>query len=548
MSTAAATQQQVVSAWAPFSQRAFLLLWSATLISNTGTWMNDVGAGWLMTTLNPSPAVVSLVQAATTLPIFLFALLAGTLADRLDKRRLLVTINIILCVVAVLMAWLVSQQAMTPVLLIAFTFLLGTGAAFIAPAWQAVVPELVPRQQLAPAIALNSMGINVSRAIGPALAGLLITVVGLSSPFFVNAVSYLVIILVLLAWKPAAKKATRLPPEPLIPAMITGLRHVRHNGPFKGALLRALSYFLFASAFWALLPLIARQLPGDGAGLYGLLLAAVGSGAVAGALLLPKLRPHLNAQHTVALGVVLTAAAMMLLGVTTHPNAALVASVLAGLGWITVLTSLNVSAQTALPSWVRARGLSVFLMVFFGSMAVGSVIWGQVAQQFSVSAALIAAAITALIALACSHRVALTPAEELDLAPSSHWPQPLVQGAEEDQYDRGPVMISITYHVLEQHTAAFLTAVQQLSGERYRDGAFQWGIFQQSENPRLWVESFQVSSWAEHLRQHDRVTQSDRKLQEQVRLYHHGDKPPVVEHWLAPGPDALVQPTIERPK
>jgi MFS family permease len=534
MSATAKKAAPSISAWAPFEQRAFTLLWTATLVSNVGTWMNDVGAGWLMTTLNSSPAVVSLVQAATTLPIFLFALFAGTLADRLDKRRLLISVNCLLCLAAFLLAWLVANEAMTPTLLIVFTFVMGTGAAFMAPAWQAVVPELVPREQLSPAIALNSMGINISRAIGPALAGFLITAVGLASPFLLNAVTHVLIILVLFMWRPPEATPGRLPPEPLLPAIVTGIRHATHNTPFKATLLRALSFFLFASAYWALLPLVARQLPGEGASLYGLLMGAVGVGAVTGALLLPKLKRILDTNQSATLGVVVTSLAMAMMGLAQVSALALFASLLAGLGWITVLTNLHVSAQTALPGWVRARGMSIFLMVFFGAMAAGSVLWGQLAQHTSITAALVMASVGAMLALAVTRSIRLGQAEDIDLTPSYHWSAPTVYGDTEDHFGRGPVMISITYRIAPEDESGFLSALRELACERYRDGAFQWNVFQQSEDPELWIEAFQVSSWAEHLRQHDRVTEHDRRLQEQVQQFHRGEDPPRVEHWLAP--------------
>lgn len=534
MTATTANQAEQVSPWAPFTHSAFTLLWTAALVSNTGTWMNDVGAGWLMTTLNPSPAVVSLVQAATTLPIFLFALFAGTLADRLDKRRLLITINGIMFLVVSLLALLVANGSMTPTLLILFTFLIGTGAAFIAPAWQAVVPELVPREHLSPAIALNSLGINISRAIGPALAGFLIAAFGMASPFALNAASFLLIIVALLLWRPPPKATTSLPPEPIVPAIMTGLRHAAHNPPLKATLVRAVAFFLFASAYWALLPLVARQLPGEGASLYGLLLGAVGTGAVGGALVLPKLKRMLDTNHAAAIGVGVTSLAMCLLGLADRLALALAAAVLGGLGWIMVLTSMHVSAQTALPGWVRARGLSIFLMAFFGSMALGSVLWGQLAQHSSVATALVTAAVGALVAQGLTWNARLGQAEDRDLAPSSHWPQPVIFGDENEHHQRGPVMVNITYRVAADDVPAFLAAINDLAGERYRDGAFLWGVFQQSEDEGLWVESFQVSTWAEHLRQHGRVTEHDRQLQQQVTQFHQGDAPPRVEHWLAP--------------
>lgn len=529
------------SAWGPFGQPAFALLWTATLISNTGTWMHDVGAGWLMTTLSPSPAVVALVQTATTAPIFLFALLAGALADRVDKRRFLIATNVVLAAVVAVMAALTALGAMTPVLLLAFTFTIGAGAAFMAPAWQAIVPGLVPRESLQPAIALNSMGINVSRAIGPALAGFLITFAGLAAPFTANAVSYLVIIAALLLWKPPPAAPAQLPPEPLFASMLTGLRHATHNRPLKATLMRAFAFFIFASAYWALLPLVARSLPGGGAELYGVLLAAVGGGAVAGALLLPRLRSHVDTNVLTAAGTMATAAAMIILGRADSTAAAAPAAVLGGLGWIAVLTSLNVSAQTALPDWVRARGLAISLMVFFGCMAAGSAIWGQVAANGSIPLALFVAAAGAVLAIPLTWRARLGQGEALDLAPAMSWADPAVAPGLEDHHDRGPVLVTIGYKIDAADTEAFLQAIYELSGERFRDGAYDWGVYQDAADPRSWIEWFFVSSWAEHLRQHERATRHDHDIHTRARTFHRGATPPEARHHLAPprgGPGA----------
>lgn len=522
------------SAWSPFGYRAFALLWTATLVSNIGTWMHDVGAGWLMTTLSPSPAIIALVQSATTAPIFLFALFAGALADRVDRRRFLIAVNCIVAIVATAMAALTALDLMTPSLLLGFTFAIGTGAAFMAPAWQAIVPSLVPRESLQPAIALNSMGVNISRAIGPALAGILITAVGLAAPFTLNAASNLVIIGALLLWSPPAAPAQRLPPEPLFGAMLTGLRHAGRNGPLKATLVRSFAFFTFASAYWALLPLVARSLPGGGAEIYGVLLAAVGGGAVAGALSLPRVRKRTDANVLTAAGTVVTAAAMAILGVAESTFEAVSAAVLGGLGWITVLTSLNVSAQTALPNWVRARGLAISLMVFFGCMAAGSAGWGQVASISSIQVALLAAAIGALVAIPLTWRARLGQGEGLDLTPAMSWADPVIAADFDDHLDRGPVLVAIRYEVDVADTEAFLREIYALSGERYRDGAYDWGVYQDAADPRSWTEWFFISSWAEHLRQHERATRHDQDIHARTRAFHRGDSPPEVRHYLAP--------------
>ncbi|MEM1079338.1 MAG: MFS transporter [Pseudomonadota bacterium] len=518
-------------AFAPFGHRAFALLWTATLISNIGTWMHDVGAGWLMTTLNPNPSVVTLVQAATTLPVFLFALLAGALADRLDKRRMLILINIALTVVVTLLTVLVWQERMTPTLLVLFTLVIGTGAAFMAPAWQAVVPQLVPRNTLKPAIALNSMGINISRAIGPALAGILIATVGLAAPFALNALSHLVIILALVLWHPAPRQA-RAYHGPILSEMATGLRHVRHNPPMVATLARAFAFFLFASAYWSLLPLIARGAEGGGSELYGTLMALIGTGAVLGALLLPRMGRRLTSDQTVQLGTLGTALALLILATTALPGFLMLAAFLGGLSWIAVLTSFNVSAQMALPDWVRARGLAVFLMVFFGAMALGSILWGQIAHATAVPVALLVAAAGLGVGWLVTRRFKVGQGERLDLSPVSAWPE--APSPERDADLTQPAMVTIEYKIANESRDAFLAALTDFAKERYRDGATRWYVHQSVEDPALWIETFHLPSWAEHLEQHKRVTHHDAALQSQVRAFDIRDTGPVVRHFIAP--------------
>ena len=524
-------KQPSAGAYAPFGQRAFALLWTATLISNIGTWMHDVGAGWLMTTLNPSPAVVTLVQAATTLPVFCFALLAGALADRLDKRRMLLAINICLLGVVSVLTLLVWAGAMTPVLLILFTLTIGTGAAFVAPAWQAIVPLLVPRAQLKPAIALNSMGINIARAIGPAVAGALIATVGLAAPFALNAASFLVIIGALLLWRPEPVTRPRHTGS-LLSEMRTGLRHVRHNQPMRATAVRAMAFFVFASAYWSLLPLIARSVEGGGSTLYGLLMGLIGAGAVTGALLLPRLQSVASLDATVRIGTGGTALALLLMAVAQGPLALLPAAFLGGMAWIAVLTSFNVSAQTALPNWIRARGLSVFLMVFFGSMALGSILWGQIASYTSVPVALLIATGGLGLGLLVTRGLTVGLAEGLDLAPAALWPEAPVPA--EGQADDQPAMVMVEYRISHEDRAAFVKRMRAVSKERMRNGATRWYVHQSVEDPGLWLETFHLPSWAEHLEQHARVSVSDMDLHRGLRELHEGPDAPVVRHFIGP--------------
>lgn len=519
------------SAWSPFRHRIFAVLWGATVVSNIGTWMYAAAAGWQMTLLAPSPLMVSLVQTATTLPVFMFALPAGALADIVDQRKLLIVMQFLLMAIISLFAVLTLFGWVSPQVLLASTFLAGIGAALVAPAWQAIVPELVSKCDLQPAVALNSVGINIARAVGPALAGILIAAFGIASPYFADAASFLGIIAALVLWRRRAA-APELPVERFIGAMRAGLRFARESTPLRATLVRALAFFVFASAYWALLPLIARDLLHGGPQLYGNLLGCIGAGAVVGALFLPWLRTAMGPDNLVAAGTLATAAVMGMLALSTSAIFAAGVCLVAGGAWIAVLSSLNVSAQTALPAWVRARGLSVYLMVFFGGMTGGSVLWGQAAAMLGLQASLLIASAASITALAAARRWTLAGRETLDLAPSMHWPAPIV--AAEVEHDRGPVMVTIEYQVDQARAEAFVATLEELSHQRRRDGAFAWGLFEDAAEPGHYLEYFMVESWLEHLRQHRRVTGADRDFQEQIRTFLVEGTTSRVSHFLAP--------------
>lgn len=522
------------SAWSPFSHAAFAVLWAATVLSNIGTWMHDVASGWLMTTLSPSPLMVALVQAATTLPMFLFALPAGALADLADRRRLLIAVMALLAAVAGGLGALTLAGAVSAWLLLGFTFLSGAGAAFVAPAWQAIVPQLVPREELQPAVALNSVGINISRAVGPALAGAIIAAIGIAWPYMLNALSFLVVIGALLWWQPPPKVESHLPAERFWSALRIGLRHASASGPLRATLIRAAAFFIFASAYWALLPLIARQVLQGGPELYGMLLAAVGLGAVGGALVLPKLKARLGADMLAVAGTCGTALVLALFALVRQPQVATAASLIAGASWIAVLSSLNVSAQVALPDWVRARGLSIFIMVFFGSMTLGSIVWGQLATLTGIPIALFTAACGAVLAAVLTRRFELQQGEGLDHSPSAHWPQPVVAG--NIPHQRGPVLVTVEYRINPATAPEFIAAMEDLRDARRRDGAYGWSLFEDAETPGRYLESFHEESWAAHLRHHSRVSRADQALQERAQAFHRGRNGPKVTHYLSPRP------------
>jgi MFS family permease len=376
-----------------------VLLWTAALLSNTGSWMHDTAAGWLMTTLDPTPSMVALVQAATTLPVFLLALPAGALADRVDRRRLLMLVQAVALLLAALLGVLVLLGVARTASLLAITFGLGVITAISVPTWQAILPQLVPRQILPPAIALHAVGINVSRAIGPALGGLLIVGLGIAWPFLFNALSFIAIIVALWLWRPAAPPAREPATESLFASIGTGVVHALGNRFLRNTLLRSVAFYFFGSAYWAVLPLVAREQLGGDARLFGVLVGCIGAGGVASALWLPRMRQRFGLDGTLVFGTVGTAIAMMGYALLHLQVLGLITSLLAGASWIASLSSLNVAAQLAVPDSIRARGMALYSAVFYGCLAAGSVFWGHVATWLSLPLALLIAAVGAVVAM-----------------------------------------------------------------------------------------------------------------------------------------------------
>jgi MFS family permease len=509
----------------------FRAIWIATIVSNIGTWMHDVGAGWLMTSLSPSPLMVALVQAATTLPMFLLALPAGALADILDRRRMLLAAQLLGLVAAGALALLTWQGLTTPYVLLSGTFVLGLAAALSAPVYQAIVPELVDQKALPDAVALNSLGVNIARAIGPALGGVIVALAGTPAVFALNAVSFLGVLAVLYAWKRPVTES-KLPPEHFIGALKAGYRYARHAPALQLVLIRAIGFFLFASALWSMLPLVGRRGLGLDAMGYGALLACMGAGAVVGALSLREARKHISVNRISIATTALFAAATCVLAFAPHVWAAAVAMLVAGFSWIGMLTSLNVAAQMAAPGWVKARALAVYLLVFQGALTCGSVIWGALAAKTSVHTALVAAALCQLAGLLLAFIWRFPSGAAADLTPAGHWAEPLVASPLED--DRGPVMVEIEYRVAIEQQRDFIAALRRFSKTRQRDGAIRWDVWEDAADPGRVVESFVVESWLEHQRQRLRVTNADRIDQETLHKFHVGEGPPIVRHLLRP--------------
>jgi predicted MFS family arabinose efflux permease len=513
----------VAAAGSPFRHKAFRVIWIATVVSNIGGWMYSVASGWLMTSLDPNALIVSMVQVANALPMFLFAIPAGALADIVNQRRFLIVGESTITLLSAAFAALVWLHRITPASLLLFSFAVAVGSAMTAPPWQSVVSKLVPKADLPSAVAANSVGINVSRAIGPALGGVIVGALGIAAPFWLDAFSNIGVIAALIWWRAPTKSSSALPPEPFGSAIRAGLRYARYNPHLRATLFRAIAFFVFGSAYWALLPLVARTQIAGGPALYGVLLGVIGASAVGGAFLLRRLRERLGADSLVAAASLGTALATALFALARHPAAAVVASLIAGASWIAAVASLNVSAQVALPEWVRGRGLAMYVTVMFGALTIGSAIWGQVAAVAGLPASLYLAAAGGAIGIVLTWRWKLQTGANVDFSPSMHWPDPIT--THEIEADRGPVLVTVEYRIDPKNRSAFLHAIGQNSRERRRDGAYDWGIFEDPADDGRFIETFFTDSWLEHLRQHRRVTKADRISEQAVRRFQIGEGP-----------------------
>ncbi len=525
--------------WSPLTQPVFRNLWLAILVGNIGTWIHDVAAAWVIAETTGSPFMVAAVQSATTLPVVLLAVMAGTLADIVDRRRYLILAQLWMLLVASTLALLAHLDMLGPWTLIALTFALGIGAAMAMPAQQATTPELVPKTMLGPAVALGSLSMNIARATGPALGGLIVARAGIEWAFAINALSFLGVTLVLVVWRREAR-ASVLPPETFGIALRAGLRYASQASVLQSVLVKAASFFVFASALTALLPIVVNRDLQASAGTYGLLLGCIGIGAISGALLLPKLRARIDPDRLVLVATLVYAGCMLALALLRNLPVLYAVALVNGLAWITVLSSLQIAAQTSVPAWVRARALALYIVVFSAGMAVGSLGWGTLAQQTSTTLALVIAAAGTVLAGLFGLRFRLGEAANVNVTPSGHWPQPVL--VEEIAGDRGPVLVTIEYRIALDRRNEFLSLMNTLGRSRRRDGAVQWGVAEDTEAPGTYLEYFLDGSWLEHLRQHERVTESERALQERIlALLADPDQRPQVRHFVGGAPGAPLQ-------
>ena len=515
---------------APLRVPMFRAVWGANLIGSTGWLVQGVGAAWLMTTLAGTPDMVALVQTATMAPILLFALFAGALADLWDRRWVLLVAQLWVAVAAFGLAGISAAGLLTPTVLLLFTFLIGTGAALNGPAWQAVVRELVPGEQLAAAVTLNAIGFNLARAFGPAVGGAVVATFGTEAAFLLNGIAALALVAVLLFWRRQLPKDD-LPRERLGSAVATGLRYVGETAALRGVLTRAAVFGIAASAGLALLPLIARDRLGGGPVIYGLLLGAFGVGALLGAFLIHPLRQRRGAEFVIT---VLSAAgglAFVLIGLLPSWFAAVVpALAVAGTAWLGAFSTFNISVQMRTAYWVQARVLALYQTVVFGGMALGSWAWGELADRTGLETAYLLAGAVMLGSLALHWRMPLTAGEAPDLKPAERQePLPTIQAAAEE----GPVMVQIEYEVGPANAPAFVAAMDEVGHLRRRNGAVRWRLFQDVANGARWTEVYVLGDWVEHRRLRRRMTMADAALEARAVAFHRGREAPVRRYMVA---------------
>jgi len=518
------------SPWAPFRHPTFRMLWIVWLAAHLSMWMNDVAAAWLMTSLSNNPLLVALVQSASTLPVFLLGLPSGALADILDRRRFFMFTQFWGAAVGLVLTVLTFTDMLNASALLLLVFANGIGLAMRWPVYAALTPEVVPRAQLMTALAMNGVGANLARIVGPLIAGALIAAAGSGYVFALNALLCTVTGFMLARWK-RETKVSPLPSERFLGAIRVGVQHVRQSAQFHSILIRVSLFFLQSIALIALLPLVARALPGGGAGIYTLLLAAMGTGAVSAALLLPRLLQHTTRDQLFRNGSIVYAVAMTAAALAPNLYVAVPAMFAAGLAWLTVINSFTVAAQTALPDWVRARGMSIYQMVMMGSSALGAALWGQVASSTDVRTSLLLASVTAAAGLLVTRYFPVAPAAEEDLTPWREWKPPELAVPVEPE--AGPVLVTIEYWIDPERAAEFEALMRESRRLWLRNGLLAWELFEDTSQPGCYIEHFIDESWAEYVRRNERMTVSYAELRERKQALHLRPEAPIIRRFVA---------------
>jgi MFS family permease len=535
IATAPKSSHRTPTALSPFRFGMFRAVWIGTLSANFGQWVQSVGAAWLMTLIAPSPDMVALVQAASSLPTLAFALIGGVLADLLDRRKVFIAGQSVMLLAAAALAICGQLGLLTPWLLLFLTFVLGSGAALRLAAYQALVGDLVPREEIPGAVALNSVGFNIARSTGPALGGSIVAAAGAQAAFLFNTLSNVAIIVVLLFWR-GRRSSRQLPRERVFDAVVAGIRYAAQERTTKIVLLRALVFGTLGIASWALLPLIAKNDLGGGPVTYGVLLGCLGAGAIAGATIMARLRRAIGTETMVSAATAVFGLVTLALSFLHVLPLLIPVLVIGGIAWLLVMSSFNITMQMSAPGWVKGRAIAIYFTALFGGMAFGSWLWGRIAADYSVYLALILAGGMLVLSAVLGRWFSLPESGSLDLRPSRSWSPPEL--AFDFAPTSGPVLITVEYLVPRAAAASFVAAMEELRRIRRRDGAVQWGLYEDVARPERWLETFTIASWLDHLRQQDRLTMEDAAVEARARAFHTGADPPLISTLIVHRPDA----------
>lgn len=506
--------QQKHSTLAPFRIAIFRNLWSATLISNLGGLIQGVGASWLMVSLTTSSALVSLVQAANTLPIVILSLVAGALADNFNRRRIMILSQLCMMFVSAALAVLTLCGWMTPPLLLLFTFLIGCCGAVYNPPWQATVGDIVPREQISSAVTLNSVGFNLMRSVGPAVGGGIVATWGSAIAFICNAFSYIPLLGALLFWKPTYKKS-RLPRERLVGAMSDGLRYVMMSPHIINIMVRAFLFGCGAISILSLLPLVARDELGGNAQVFGILLGFFGVGAILGGVINAWVRERFMSETIVVFSFIGFAFSCLFLGLSSSSFLSYIMLLPAGMCWVLALSLFNTTVQLSTPRWVVSRALALYQTSSFGGMALGSWLWGSLADGYGTKMALVICAVFLMIGAVAGLKFRIYEIPSINLEPNDQFREPELRL--DLKARSGPIMIMIDYEISEADLPRFLKLMQIRRRHRIRDGARNWALLRDLENPECWTESYGMSTWVDYLRHNHRRMQEDVDLIDKLR-------------------------------
>ena len=528
----------------PLRDAAFRLFYLGSIGAALGYTMQATLSSWLMATLTPSALMVALVQTASMAPTLLFGLIAGSLSDSVDRRRVILVTQVVMLATVVVLGSAALGGAIGPVSLLALTFVVGCGFTFYLPAQQASINEFVSRAELPHAIALGAVGYNVARAVGPALAGAIAAWLNPGSALLASALFFVVMILGVRRWKQRERPLPGVP-ERVLAGVRSGLRYARHSSAMRALVIRNLAFSLCASAFWALLPVIARDLLGLGAGGFGLLSAGFGSGAVLGAWSIPRLLGRISLNRIVTCGVLGWTVAIGIIAMTRSTPLAIIGACGAGVAWVYVLASLSTGTQSTAPAWVRARAVSMYLVATQASLALGSAVWGAVASAAGIRAALAASALLMLVLYALIRRFRVEMGSEADVLPRVHLPELAI--AVVPLPDDGPVLIQVEYRIETHNRRAFLRAIAAVGPTRRRSGATSWRVFRDLGDEERFVERYVIASWAQYLRQRERMTMADSELQARAAQFQRAEVPIRISRLIGVDAEGALPDPVDAP-